>query len=158
MQSAFRKAAAAATLSAAFAAPAALSHLDPDQFNQSFRQSYFALVGANFGPLAAMVKGEMPWDTALFQRFADDLATTTSMSPMRGFREGSEQGTTRAKPGIWTNLADFESKFKDLQGQATKLQAAAASGDEGAMKQQVGETGKTCKACHDEYKAKDYLY
>ncbi|MDG2442770.1 MAG: hypothetical protein P8M13_05905 [Luminiphilus sp.] len=26
------------------------------------------------------------------------------------------------------------------------------------MHSQFGATGKTCKACHDEYKAKDYLY
>ena len=27
-----------------------------------------------------------------------------------------------------------------------------------AIQAQLGVTGKTCKGCHDEYKAKDYLY
>ena len=29
---------------------------------------------------------------------------------------------------------------------------------EAAIKAAVGDTGKACKACHDEYKSKDYLY
>jgi len=39
-----------------------------------------------------------------------------------------------------------------------KLAEVAAQGDRAAIQGQFGATGKTCKACHDEYKAKDYLY
>ena len=66
-------------------APAALSHLDSDAFNVSYRQSLFAIVGANFGPMSAMIKGEMPWDDAQFKSFADDLAATSKLNFERGF-------------------------------------------------------------------------
>ena len=41
-------------------APLAFSHLVDEEAMQSFRQSYFTLLAMNFGPMAAMVKGEMP--------------------------------------------------------------------------------------------------
>jgi cytochrome c556 len=137
--------------------PVALSHLNPDEFPQSYRQSLFAILGANFGPMSSMVKGEIPWDTARFKGFADDLATATTLDYMRGFPDGSDSGTTRAKPAIWSNKADFEAKLKDLRTEAQKLATAAGSGDQDAIVEQFKATGGTCKACHDDYKSKDYL-
>ena len=74
------------------AAPIALSHLNPDAFHVSYRQSLFAILGANFGPMGSMVKGEIPWDSARFKGFADDLATATTLDYMRGFPDGSDKG------------------------------------------------------------------
>lgn len=149
----------AATLcSAVLAAPVALSHLDKDEFHQSYRQSYFALVGATFGPMADMVKGERPWDDTTFQMFANELAGVTQIDVTRAFPEGSDKGMTRAKPEIWSDKADFEGKMKDMREAVAKLNEVAATGDKDAIRQQFGATGKTCKSCHDEYKSKDYLY
>ena len=38
------------------------------------------------------------------------------------------------------------------------LSAVAASGDREQIAQQIGAVGQACKACHDDYKSKDYLY
>lgn len=153
-----RKALVAATLIAGIATtPFALSHLNPDEFNQSYRQSLFAILAANFGPMSSMVKGEIPWDSARFKGFADDLAKTTTLDFMRGFPDGSQVGQTRAKPEIWSNKADFEAKLNDLRTEAAKLAEVAAGDDQKAIMMQFQATGGTCKACHDEYKAKDYL-
>ncbi|MFV0277378.1 MAG: cytochrome c, partial [Parahaliea sp.] len=54
----------ATVIATAGLAPLALSHFDDKEPLQSFRQSYFALLASNFGPLGAMVKGEAPWDEA----------------------------------------------------------------------------------------------
>lgn len=139
-------------------APAALSHLDEEEFLQSFRQSYFALLGATFGPMVAMAKGEMPWDGAMFGQLASEMAALGKISVTRGFPPGSEKGTTRAKPEIWDNKDDFESKFQDLVKELDALAEVAAGSDEDAMKKQLGQAGGACKACHDDYKSKDYLY
>ena len=40
-------------------APLAISHLENAAFYQSYRQSLFALLGANFGPMSSMIKGEI---------------------------------------------------------------------------------------------------
>ncbi len=138
--------------------PAALSHFDDKEILQSYRQSWFALVASNFGPMASTVKGEMPWDDARMALWAEQLVQLTSMDVSRGFAPGSEKGTTRAKPGIWDNRADFDSKMADLSEAALALQAAVQGGDRKAVAEQLGATGGTCKACHDEYKSDDYLY
>ncbi len=145
-------------LALAVIAPTTLSHFNDKEMPQSYRQSWFALVAANFGPMAAMVKGDMPYDAERMQASADDLATLLQLDIMRGFPEGSEKGTTRAKPGIWDNKADFEQKMLDLQAAANALQAVAGGEDQKQVAARVGDVGQTCKACHDDYKSKDYLY
>lgn len=137
--------------------PLAVSHFDDKAMPQSYRQSYLALLAANFGPIAAMVKGEAPWNQSALEHYANDLAAVTSLDLMRGFPDGSHTGKTRAKPEIWENKADFESKFEDLRSAASALQETAALGDRDAIVEKFKATGGTCKACHDDYKAKDYL-
>ena len=149
---------AAITAGALLLSPLAVSHFDDKQIPQSYRQSWFAMIASNFGPMVAMVKGEMPWDERMMAGYSDQLAALTTLDIMRGFRDGAEKGTTRAKPEIWQNKEDFQSKLKDLSEAADKLQLAANGTDRKAIAAQVAATGKACKACHDEYKAKDYLY
>ena len=59
-----------------------------------------------------------------------------------------------ALPALWDNLDDFDSRMKKLNEATQALAAAAKGGDEGAMKQQFGETVQVCKGCHDEYREK----
>ncbi len=152
-------AAAVATVTGLSLAPAALSHFDDEQPMQSYRQSYFALLAANFGPMVAMVKGEMPWDDQKMKGFASDFEGITELNIMRGFAPGTEKGTTRAKPEIWNEIETFKQKFIDLQAAATELDDTVENGgDRKAIGAAVAKTGQTCKACHDDYKSKDYLY
>ena len=66
---------------------------------------------------------------------------------------------TRARPNIWSNMDDFQSKLDDFRAAAAQL---AGNGQprqiRDASREQFIATGGTCKACHDEYKSKDYLY
>jgi cytochrome c556 len=139
------------------AAPLALSHLDSTQFYQSYRQSVYAILGANFGPMSSMIKGEMPWDTAAFAGMATDLATVSKLNVARGFEPGTEGGKTRAKPELWKNMDDFDAKWAALGEESEKLALVAATGDKKAILQQFQKTGGACKSCHDDYKSKDYL-
>lgn len=144
-------------LSGLAATPTALSHLDMSAFSLSYRQSLFAVMGANFGPMSSMIKGEMPWDDAAFQGYASDLATAASLDLMRGFPTGSDQGQTRARPEIWQNLDDFQSKIDTLREESEKLALVATTADKRAILKQFQKTGGTCKNCHDDYKSKNYL-
>jgi cytochrome c556 len=138
------------------ATPFAVSHLDVTAFNLSYRQSLFALMGANFGPMSSMIKGEMPWNDEAFQAFAEDLATVSSLDMMRGFPAGSDGGQTRARPEIWENMEDFEAKYEVLREESAKLALVSTSGDKRAILKQFQRTGGACKNCHDDYKSKDY--
>ena len=118
-----------------------------------YRQSAMTLIGWNFGPLAAMVKGKTAWDAKEFSLHADRLE---SLAPqvLEGFAKGSDKGAqTDAKAGIWTHYADFQTKFNDLVTQTKALSDAAKSGDEAKMKDAFKKTAGACKACHDKYKA-----
>lgn len=147
--------AAAATLATSVQV---VAHFDDKEPMQSYRQSYFTLVAMNFGPIAAMVKGEMPWDDARLKTFANELAALGSMDVSRAFAPGSDKGKTRAKPEIWDNQDDFKADLEDLRSALAGLQVAAGSGDKKIIAEATGTAGKACKACHDEYKSKNYLY
>ncbi|HBO13832.1 MAG TPA: cytochrome C [Halieaceae bacterium] len=153
-----RTLAAAAVAASVAAAPLVSAHLDSDEPLQSYRKSYFTLVAMNFGPIADMVKGDIPWDLEMLEGWADDLEDVTELNLLRGFAPGSDKGTTRAKPAIWDNMDDFEAKLADLREAAEALDEAAEGGDRAAIAEAVKATGGACKACHDEYKSKDYLY
>ncbi len=117
-----------------------------------YRQSAMKLVGANFKPMGAMLKGELPMDQAAFARFGKDLAAIAGIDILRGFPPDSEGADSKAKADIWLNWDDFRQQMEGFQAEAAKLGAVAAGGDPAAIKEQFGATGKTCKGCHDDYK------
>jgi cytochrome c556 len=63
---------------------------------------------------------------------------------------------TRALPAIWEMPEDFASKDRNLQQAAQALKAAADSGDLSAIQARFADLGKTCKACHDSYRAEKH--
>jgi len=152
-----RKSLIAASLAAVVTLPA-VAHIERTEPLQSLRQSYFAIVGMTFGPMGDMVKGKIEWNDAQFAAWANDLASVSKVSVERGFAPGSEKGKTRAKPAIWENPDDFAQKLANFRSEAAALSEAASTGDKAATIAQFKQTGGTCKACHDNYKSRGYLY
>ena len=66
---------------------------------------------------------------------------------------GPDVGKTGAKPEIWQTHDDFVAKDHDFAAAAKALNAAAATGNVEAIKSSFGNLGKTCKACHEKYRA-----
>jgi cytochrome c556 len=118
-----------------------------------YREALMEMVYANFGPIGAMVKGDIPWDDARVAGYGKDLKAIASLNAMRGWPAGSEGG--ESLPEIWTRMDDFQKKMEAFQAEAGKLGDVAASGDREAIKAQFGATGKTCKSCHDDFKKDD---
>lgn len=118
-----------------------------------YRQSALFLLGQHFGPIAAMAQGKMPYDKNAAASHAA-LAETLASLPWDRFAPGTDKGNTKAKPEVWTNQADFKAKADKMQEEVAKLAQVAKTGDFDALKAQVGATGKSCKACHDEYRNK----
>jgi cytochrome c556 len=139
-------------------ASVAIAHSDKDEPMQAYRQSYFAIIAMNFGPMGAMLKGEMPYDGDKMRAFADNVAGMATVDVSRAFGPGTDKGMTRAKPEIWENTDDFLDKYENFKAAAAGLATAAATGDRNTIAEAFKESGGACKACHDEYKAKDYLY
>ena len=119
-----------------------------------YRQSVYTIIGWNFKPIGAMVKGEVPFDAAAVARHAQYIEMMSKAAP-EGFSKGTGPDVvkdTEAKPEIWTKATEFDSKMKDFQQEAAKLTEVAKGGDEKAIKAQFGKTAETCKACHDEFR------
>jgi cytochrome c556 len=143
--------AALALAATATALPVPAQQLKPET-QIHLRQSTMALIGYNFGILAAMAQDKRPYDKAEAERAAGIIPQLAAL-PGRFFGEGTENGgNTKAKPEIWKNMDDFRKKLEHMQHEVAMLPQAA--GDLGALRKQVGETGKACKSCHDDYKAK----
>jgi cytochrome c556 len=142
---------AIATLLACAALDAAAQH--KPEYVIHYRQSVMTLVGWNFGPLSAMVKGKLAWDAREFALRAERLAQLAPQAP-EGFAKGSEKGAeTDAKADIWANPEDFQGKANDFANEAKTLSEVAKGGDEAKMKEQFKKLAGTCKACHEKYKA-----
>ena len=138
-------------LAATGIAATAFAQKKPDEVIQ-YRRSAMTMIGWNFAPLSAMVKGKTAFDAKEFATHADRIA---GLAPqvLEGFAKGSDKGAeTDAKPDIWTHFDDFQSKLNDLIEQSKALSDVAKTGDEAKMKEQFKKLGGACKACHDKYK------
>ncbi len=118
-----------------------------------YRQSVMDMIGWNFAPLGAMVKGKIPFDAKDFALHAQRLEFL-GPQVLEGFSKGSDKGAeTDAKAEIWTSFDDFQAKLSDFIDESKALNEAAKGGDEAKMKEQFKKTAGTCKACHDKYRA-----
>jgi cytochrome c556 len=119
-----------------------------------YRQSVYTIIGWNFAPIGAMMKGEVPFDAAAVARHAQ-YVEMMSKATLEGFPKGTGPDVvkdTEAKPEIWTKRNEFETKMSDFQQEATKLAEVAKMGDEKTIKAQFGKTAETCKACHKAFR------
>jgi cytochrome c556 len=119
------------------------------------RQGLFKLQGFVFGPVGGMLRGA-PFDGKAADKAGASLQVLGGMIPEL-FATDTHTFTntpTKARESIWTNKSDFDSKANDLVKAAADLEAAAKSGDEAATKKAAGAVGKTCGACHDQFRDK----
>jgi cytochrome c556 len=66
---------------------------------------------------------------------------------------GPDVGKTRAKAEIWQKAEDFTLKAHDFEGAAQDFKVTADSGDMPQIRTSFEALGKSCKACHDLYRA-----
>lgn len=119
-----------------------------------YRQGVMKIVGWNFGPMAAMVRGDKPYDKEAFARNAVNVEFVSKLA-LEGFTPGSDKGAdTKAKPEIWAKMDDFKAKLNKMNEESAKLATVAKTGTFDDIKKQFGATGGTCKACHDDYRNK----
>lgn len=122
------------------------------------RQKLMRSVGKAMKTTVKMLRGELAYDAVAV---SDGMKTMNEVANKYTslFPEGSDMENSimdfdqesDAKPDIWTNMDDFKMKAMAL---ATASSAAMkASGDKGAFAAVFGNVGKTCKGCHQKYKA-----
>ncbi len=117
----------------------------------NYRQGVFSAVKWHFGTMGEVVKGKQDYDAEDFARRADIVAQLSKL-PLEGFVAGSYEGETDALPAIEENWDQFEGGMNKFIETADALAAAAKTGDMDQIRPALGEVGKTCKGCHDNFK------
>ncbi len=142
---------AAATLG--LSAPAAAQFAKAEDAIK-YRQSALFVMGQHFGRLGAMANGRIPFDAKAAQENADVVAQMAQL-PWAGFGAGTDKGApTKARPEVWSEQAKFKEHADKLQAETVKLAAAAKTGSLDNLKAAFGATAGSCKACHDNFRAK----
>ncbi len=121
-----------------------------------YRQSVMRSMGWNFKALTAIAKGEKPFEKDEFARRSAYLEIMSKM-PLEGFAPGTENSLeteTRAKPEIWAEYDKFSARLEKLQADTAKLAEVTRTGDEALIKARFGDVSKSCKGCHEVYRAK----
>jgi cytochrome c556 len=139
----------------------AAAQAKPDEAIRA-RQSIMRVMGLNFGPLGKMASGDAPFDKSVFQTNAARLESIWAMNPGQYFVPGTDKPVpdskiasfTAAKPEIWAQQDKFKAAAQQAGQAITNLAQVARAGDEKAMRAAAGEVAKSCKACHDDFRAK----
>jgi cytochrome c556 len=140
----------AALLGASIALPAAAQFAKPEDAIK-YRKAAFTVMARHFGIVAGMANGKIPFDAKIAAENAE-IATMVSKLPYAGFVEGTDKGETKAEPKIWAEKDKFNAAATKMQEEMVKLNTAAKGGNIDAIKAAAGDTGKACKACHDNYR------
>ncbi len=117
------------------------------------RQAVMTLQGKYFGPLAAMAQGKAPYNADVVKRNAAFLDNLSRM-PWDGFDAGTKDVKSAALPVIYEQTGKFKEAASRLENEAHKLYTVAQSGDEAAVKAQIGAVGKACGGCHENFRQK----
>jgi len=117
------------------------------------RQAAMTLQAKYLGPLGAMAQGKMAFNADLVARNAAYLDVLDQMA-WDGFAESTKGVESRALPVIWSEPGKFKEAQKHFQSAVSDLVAASKSGDEAKMKAAIGAVGKSCGACHDDFREK----
>jgi cytochrome c556 len=117
------------------------------------RQAAMTLQGKYFGPMAAMAQGKVPYNAEVVKRNAGYLSALDKM-PWDGFSPETKGVKSAALPAVWNEPDKFKQAQERLQSEVAKLVQVSASGDEAAVKAQIGATGKSCGGCHETFREK----
>jgi cytochrome c556 len=142
---------AACTLATALFAVHAQAQFAKPEDAIKYRRAVMTVMGTHFGRVAGMANGKIAFDPKAAADSAD-IALTMSKLPFVAFIPGTDKGETKAEPKIWTEQDKFKTAAEQMQENMVKLQAAAKSGNLESIKAAAGDTGKSCKNCHDSYR------
>jgi cytochrome c556 len=152
MENSMKKSLLAVGLAVALVSGSALAQMKPEVMVKQ-RQAVMTLQGKYWGPMAGMMQGKVQYDAKIVQRNAGFLDNLSRMA-WDGFDPATKDVKSAALPTVWSESAKFAEAADRLQNEASKLYAVSRSGDEAAVKAQLGAVGKSCGGCHESFRAK----
>ncbi len=102
--------------------------------------------------IAAMMKGEVDYDSDKLSRLAGIIASKGGERITKLFPDGSLDETTEALPSIWQDWAKFKAVSGQLEITANELKAM--SGNQFDAMDPFQKLAQTCGACHRTFRQK----
>lgn len=137
-----------------------LSFADSDDPNLALikaRKGEMELRSYNLEPLVAMAKGEIPYDAEMAANLANNLQMLLQLDMGRAWAPGTGNdkypGKTAALPKIWSTYPEIAEYGKKYAGTVKTLAGSAGNGLND-LRANLGDVGKACKACHDDFNEK----
>ena len=136
------------------AAASALAQVKPEILVKQ-RQAAMTLQGKYFGPMAGMAQRQAfpttPRSCSAMPGYLDNLSAAC---PGTASTPRTKDVKSAALPAIWTEPAKSGEAADRLQSRGGRSSyAVSRSGDEAAVKAQIGAVGKACGACHESFRA-----
>lgn len=116
------------------------------------REAIMKKIGGSMGQLAAIAKGEKPYDAEVVKTSLSTMAENIKLFPDQ-FPAGSETASAASSPKIWENMDDFKAKAHKLGSDAEALLAQLPA-DQAGVGAAMKTLGADCGACHQVYRVK----
>ncbi len=114
------------------------------------RDNVMHLIGSHMKHLGDIAKGEAEMDASTLTH-AQSLQVLSATVPYL-FPEGSMHAMSRAKPEIWSDWEGFVEVADAFAAATPGVVAAVESGDAEQIGPALQAVGRTCGACHDDYR------
>jgi cytochrome c556 len=119
-------------------------------------QTFMKGNGKNAGALAAMVKGEKPYDQATVDaalaQFEDTAKNLPTLFP-ESIKALKADGDYSASSKVWEDKAGFDARIVSLG--KTVMEVKPKIKDLDTLKAAFPAIGKECKDCHETYRVKN---
>jgi len=126
---------------------AALPVLAADQDVIDYREAVMKIFNEQTGALGQIASGVVPDDNLVTHM---QVLAMTAQTALKAFEPKVPGG--EAKPGIWSNWADFSKRMTEFaQQSAAGAKIAKEQGKDAALEQLVN-IADDCKDCHDTYR------
>ena len=151
-----KKTTIAITVSLFLAAGSASAQITPED-QIKYRKAAYSFTSWNMGKIKANLDGTYNADQV--KKAANAIAAVSTSGLGALFGPGTEKDVgsqkTTVKPEFFKNPTEVAKLAGDFATAAAELAKAAEGGDAAVVKAAFGKTGGTCKACHDQFKARN---
>ncbi|WP_295388759.1 cytochrome c [uncultured Thiodictyon sp.] len=121
------------------------------------RQGGYTFMSWNMGKIKANLEGD--FDAKQVAAAANVIAAIANSGMGALYGPGTDKDIgdvhTNVKPEFFQKMPEVGKLAGNFVAAADQLAKVAATGDAGAVKTAFGDVGKSCKACHDQFRAKD---
>lgn len=113
------------------------------------RMDSMSAIKAEMKLISDMAKGLVAFEVTTAREAASEVARHGRKTPDL-FRDRQDDPVSEALPSIWETYSDFVEKSTDMEKAASK--AARDINDLTSLRASLADIGRTCKACHSDYR------